>query len=66
MRKTGSQPGAVLPHWEIANILPPIFNRRGPLAVNGFSISLAGPILELNENHDAPEVEITKGLPNRS
>ena len=39
------------------------FLRRGTAAANGLSISVLGPVLEVSEDLDAPDVEITLGLP---
>jgi len=42
------------------------FLRRGVVAVNGLSISIIGPVLEVAEDLSAPDVEITLGLPYQS
>jgi hypothetical protein len=39
------------------------FNKRGEMAANGLKLSVVGPVLEVSTDPDAPDVEITQGIP---
>lgn len=49
--------------WEFCKKLASAFLREGEKAANGLSLSIVGPILEVAEDYDAPDVEITLGNP---